>query len=178
LRGGGVQLIHTIHDGSATDDLDADRGKLWALTGAGGTAATMVIDQMGAYASQTGIAIAWDTLRMWTSETDLAPVNTMVPAARKPPANKKKTRDDASSLTSTRSSTRRMRGKSKKADYRRILELSEEDDDNDADAAENREDNSNNNNNVIVQASVTLPNMIPLPGFLVVALMQVYTADP
>jgi hypothetical protein len=177
LRGGGVQLIHNIHDGS-TDDLDADRGELWALTGAGGTAATMVIDQMGAYTSQTGIAIVWDTLRTWISETDLAAFDTMVPAAQKPHANKKKTRDDASSVTSTRSSRRRRRGISTKADYRRILELSEEDDDDDADAADDREDDSDNNDDVIFQASVTLPNMIPLPGFLVAALMQVYTTDP
>ena len=150
-----------------------------ALTGAGGTAATMVIEQTGAYASQTGISIEWDTMRNWTTATDLVAPDVAPTAKKSPPMDKSKSRGDEASVTSTRSSTRKTRGsKSTQSDYHhRILELSKEDD-NDK-VADDREDGSDTNDDVLfVQASVTLPNnMLPIPGFLVAALMQAYTSN-
>ena len=93
--------------------------------------------------------------------------------ATKPPAGKAK-RDD-SSVTSTRSLTRLHHSKqTTKADYRRILELSDEDVDDDVD---DHADDSDVVEEVLIQTPVKIPNLLPLPGFLVAALMDVYTTD-
>ncbi|KAI2499963.1 hypothetical protein MHU86_14537 [Fragilaria crotonensis] len=152
LHGGGVQLVHNIHDGSQ-DDLDTDRGELWALTGA--------VGEIGRR-HQTS-----SRLRLHRHPRNL-------------PGRKSQSHHegDEASVTSTRSSTKKLRvNKSAQDNYRRILELSDEDDD--GEAVDAREDASNTNDDVLfVQASVTLPNMLPRPGFLVAALMQAYTMEP
>lgn len=170
LREGGVRIVHNIHV-DAQDDLDTEGGDLWALMGAGSTAATVTIERTGAYASQTGAAIEWTTMTHWTHPPDLIPVPAAATARR--PTGKAK-RDDASA-TSNRSSTRLTRGKkTTKADYRRILELSDEDDDDDE---EGHDDESDGVEEVLVQTPAKIPNLLPLPGFLVAALMEAYSTD-
>jgi hypothetical protein len=52
---GGFQIVHHVHQDGADDIDDDDEGDIWALMGAGGTAATVVLSSTGTYNKQTGV---------------------------------------------------------------------------------------------------------------------------
>jgi len=57
-EGGNYQTIHHVHqDGNDDIDDDDDDADIWALIGAGSTAATVVLSQTGTYDQQTGVQL-------------------------------------------------------------------------------------------------------------------------
>ena len=69
---GGFQIVHHVHQDGADDINDDDEGDIWALMGAGGTAATVVLSSTGTYNKQTGVSYEWSKMVHWTEIKDVA----------------------------------------------------------------------------------------------------------
>ena len=70
LQSGAVQIIYNISQ-AHEDTIVGSNDELRALTGASSTASTVVIDDSGAYDTQTGMHIEWSTMVNWEKETDI-----------------------------------------------------------------------------------------------------------
>jgi hypothetical protein len=153
-EGGGFQIIHHVHqDGEDDIDDDDDEGDIWALIGAGGTAATVVLSSTGTYDKQTGVNYEWSKMVQWTEIKDIAMTH---PNAAKLLGDAKGKAKGKGAAKGTKSR------KGKPKDYDEDLFSSSEDDD-DFDPEDG------------VGAAISLPNVLPIPGFLVAALMDAYT---
>ena len=71
LQTNSVVIAHNIRRHDVEDELEADLGDLWALTGASTTASTIVIEQTGTYDKQTGAAFEWAKMVKWTKDEDM-----------------------------------------------------------------------------------------------------------
>jgi hypothetical protein len=88
-------IAHNIrYDG--TDDLQGELGDLWALTGARGTASTVVIAKAGTYDIKTGAAMEWSNTQDWTQIEDITAAGTF--AAVKGKLKEKKEKGSHSAL--------------------------------------------------------------------------------
>ncbi|KAI2498407.1 hypothetical protein MHU86_16104 [Fragilaria crotonensis] len=153
---GDFQMIHHVHQDGNDDIDDDDDADIWALIGAGSTAATVVLSQTGTYDKQTGFNYEWSRMVHWSEIGDVALTH---PKAKE-------------LLGGTKGQTKG-KGKAKKGakktkkpkayDTDLFTDSDEDNDDIDPEAG--------------VGAAIVLPNVIPLPGFLVAALMRAYTSD-
>ena len=152
---GGFQIIHHVHQDGEDDIDDDDEDDIWALMGAGGTAATVVLSSTGTYDKQTGVNYEWSRMVQWTEIKDIA-----------------MTHPDAAKLLGDAKGKAKGKGaakgkknrKGKPKDYDEdLFSSSEDEDDFDPEAG--------------VGAAISLPNVLPIPGFLVAALMDAYTTD-
>lgn len=67
-----MQLVHHVHLEDVDDFHGNDKGKIWALTGAGGTASTIVIGARSAYDRLSGEPNNWSTsMASWTAKDDV-----------------------------------------------------------------------------------------------------------
>ncbi len=144
----GFQIIHHVHQDSA-DDID-DEGNIWVLMGAGGTAATVVLSSTWTYNKQTGVSYEWSTIVHWTEIKDVAMTHPQATRFLGNAKGKAKGKGGAKGKKSK---------KGRPKDYDEDLFSSSKD------AEEG------------VGAAIPLPNVLPLPGFLVAALMDAYTTD-
>ncbi len=71
-EGGGFQIIHHVHQDGAANINNNDEGNIWALMGAGGTAATVVLSSTGTYDKQMGVNTVWSKMVHWTEIKDVA----------------------------------------------------------------------------------------------------------
>jgi hypothetical protein len=154
---GDFQIIHHVHQ-DGNDDIDDDNdADICALIGAGSTAATVVLNQTGTYDQQTGFNYEWSRMVHWTEIGDAALTH--------PKANEL-LGGGPKGKTNGKGEAKKGAKKSKKPkDYDTDLftDSNEDDDDLDPEAG--------------VGAAIMLPNVLPLPGFLVAALMRAYTSD-
>ena len=154
---GDFQIIHHVHQDGNDDIDDDDEADIWALIGAGSTAATVVLSTTGTYDQQTGFNYEWSRMVHWTEIGDVALTH--------PKANEL--------LGGSTKGKTKGKGKAKKGakktkkpkDYDTDLFTESEDEDDDIDPEAG------------VGAAIALPNVLPLPGFLVAALMRAYTSD-
>jgi hypothetical protein len=181
LRTGSVQLVHHIHQEDVDDFHGSDEGELWALTGAGGTASMLVIGTRCAYDRLTGDAISWETMMTWTSKKDVttAPGNatTKTPnvKGKSPAASKKKS---PASETRSRRSTTAMTQKMKA--YKQTLapeDSDEEEGDDEVKVVRINDENVDPAGAQTLDESTVVPNLLPIPAFLVAALMRTYASD-
>jgi hypothetical protein len=120
--------------------------------GAGGIAATIVLSSTGTYDKQTGVNYEWSKMVHWTEIKDVAMTHPQAP----------KFLGNAKGKAKSKSGAKGKKGKKvKPKDYDEDLFSSSEDDD-DFDPDEG------------VGGEIALPNVLPLPGFLVSALMEAY----
>ena len=95
LRAGTVQLVHHINQEIGDDIQGEEDSDIWALTGAGGTASTIVIGSRNLYEQKPGESCDWATMAKWKRNSDVTSltdkVNEKRPrAASKPSAVAKK----------------------------------------------------------------------------------------
>ena len=152
---GGFQIIHHVHQDGADEIDDDDEGDIWALMGAGGTAATVVLSSTGTYDKQTGVNYEWSTMVHWTEIKDVAMTHPQAPKLLGKAKGKAKSKSGAKGKKSK---------KGKPKDY-------------DADLFSSSEDEDEFDPDEGVGEEIALPNVLPLPGFLVSALMDAYTTD-
>ncbi len=153
--GGGFQIIHHVNQDGADDIDDDDEGDIWALMGAGGIAATDVLSSTGTYDKQTGVNYKWSKMVHWTEIKDVAMTHPQAPKFLR----------NAKGKAKSKSGAKGKKGKKvKPKDYDKDMFSSSEDDD-DFDPDEG------------VGGELALPNVLPLPGFLVSALMDAYSTD-
>ncbi len=154
---GDFQIIHHVHQDGNDDIDDDDEADIWAIIGAGSTAATVVLSTTGTYDQQTGFSYEWSRMVQWTVIGDVALTH---PKAKEllggGPKGKTKGKDKAK---------KGAKKPKKPKDYDTDLFTESEDDDDDIDPEAG------------VGAAIALPNVLPLPGFLVATLMRAYTSD-
>ena len=156
-EGGDFQIIHHVHQDGNDDIDDDDDADIWALIGAGSTAATVVLSQAGTYEQQTGFSYEWSRMVHWHEIGDIALTH---------PRAKELLRGATKGNTKGKGKTKRGAKKVKKPkDYDTDLFTDSDEDDDDIDPEAG------------VGAAIVLPNVLPLPGFLVAALMRSYTSD-
>lgn len=157
-EGGDFQIIHHVHQDGNDDIDDDDEADIWALIGAGSTAATVVLSTTGTYDQQTGFNYEWSRMVHWTEIGDVALTH--------PKANELLGGNTKGKTKGKSKATKKGAKKTKKPkDYDTDLFTESEDEDDDIDPEAG------------VGAAIALPNVLPLPGFLVAALMRAYTSD-
>ncbi|KAI2505694.1 hypothetical protein MHU86_8753 [Fragilaria crotonensis] len=181
IRGGGVLAVHHIHQ-DVEDDLHADSGgDLWALTGAGSTASTIVIENSGTYDRQSGDMIEWSEMEEWTSVGD-------VTAARNKDTGKSgQPRDDGTTKAKKQTRKRSTTGgrtratktpTSKMQEYKKMLMVDTSDEDEDSVGPEGPPLDENDDPSItVLHSRVTIPNVLPVPAFIFAAIMEAYTTD-
>ena len=188
FRSGAVQLVHHIHMEDVDDFRSDNEGEIWALTGAGGMASMVYIGERNAYVRRQGKPNDWRTMAEWKTRDDVTQsadrlrvaTNTTTAAAGRPQATsrKGKARSVVTARTRTpRGSTSTMTPKMK-GEYRKGLAVaasSEEGDTDDED--EEADENADPTKDSGGKAGVTIPNMIPVPAFVAVAIMKAYAID-
>jgi hypothetical protein len=171
LRLGVVQLDYHVHLENVDDFHGNDEGEIWALTGAGGTASTIAICTRSAYDRLSGEPNHWSTMASWTTKDDVTKLTDKAKSAAK--AKSKQAAKQKTPAGSGR--TRRSTFTPKMKDYKKsmVTDSSDEDDDEEevkivtvhdknVDPDESREK----------RTGVIVPNMLPIPAFMVVALMK------
>ena len=115
LRAGTVQLVHHINQEIGDDLQGEEDGEIWALTGAGGTASTIVIGSRNLYEQRPGEDCDWTTMAKWkrigdvTSSTDKVHDKRARSASKPPAASKKNTKATARTRRSTAAMTPKMK---------------------------------------------------------------------
>ena len=166
-----VQLVHHIHQ----EDVDDFHGN-GALTEAGGTASMMlVIGTRSAYNRLTGNVNSWSTMTTRKTKKDViaSPDNakTVKPNdASKPPAAAK--RNTPTGTERSRHSSSAMTQKMKA--YKQSIAPKASDDDDDEEVNDKNIDPGEPKVN---KMGVVVPNMLPIPAFMVAALIMTYTSD-
>ncbi len=146
-----------MHQDGNDDIDDDDDTDIWALIGAGSSAATVVLSQTGTYDHQTGFSYEWSRMVHWTEVGDVTPTH--------PKANEL--------LGGGPKGKTKGKGKAKKG-----AKKSKKPKDYDTDLfTDSDEDDDNLNPEAGVGAAIVLPNVLPLPGFLVAPLMRAYMSD-
>jgi hypothetical protein len=175
LRAGTVQLVHHITQEIGDDLQGEDDSEIWALTGAGGTASTIVIGSRNLYEQNPGEPCDWTTMAKWkrnsdvTTSTDKAHEK-RTKTASKPSAAAKK---NAKATGRPRRSTAAMTPKMKEYKKTMTTDSGESDDDEVELVNDENEDPVGNGG----ATGVIVPNVLPIPAFLVVALMKAYCMD-
>ena len=165
LRAVGVQLVHHIHHEDEVDGFQGDEGELWALTGAGGTTASMlVIGTRCAYDRLTGDANTWSSMTDWITKKDV----TKPPAQAKSTKLKTLSKTPAATKRKTPASTVRTRRSSgamtqKMKDYKQSLMPDQSDEE-----VEEEEELSNDENVDPVELKNS-SEKIPVPNVLCLA---------
>ena len=123
--------------------------------GGGGTAATVVLSSTGTYTKQTGVNYEWSKMVHWTEIKDVAMTH---PQATRFLGNAKGKAKGKSGAKGKKSKKR------KPKDYDEDLFARSKDEDKfDPDEG--------------VGAAIGLPNVLPLPGFLVAVITDAFTTD-
>jgi hypothetical protein len=182
LRGGGVQAVHHIHQ-DVEDELHAaeNSGDLWALTGAGSTASTIVIENSGTYDRQSGAMIEWDEMRNWISADDVTSEQNK-DAGRTGQSKEDgltKPKKQASKRSTVGGRTRATKTPtSKMQEYRKVLMVDSSDEE-EASVGPEGPGNDENDDPVVTMTHqrVTIPNILPVPAFIFAAIMESYTTN-
>ncbi len=69
---GRFQIIHHVHQDGVDDVDDDDKGDIWAINGAGGTAAAVVLSSTETYDKQTGASCESFKMAHWTEIKNVA----------------------------------------------------------------------------------------------------------
>ena len=178
LRTGAVQLVHHIHQ----EDVDNfhgndEEGKIWALMGAGGTASTIVIGTHNAYDRLSGKPDNWTTMSKWKTKADVTVSTDKVRAietksGKKAAAAAKRSKTPSGSGKMRRSVVAMM---PKMKEYKKSLTANSDDD-----VVEVVDANDENADPIGTQGKRTgaiIPNILPVPAFIVMALMKAYSSD-
>ncbi|KAI2493248.1 hypothetical protein MHU86_21285 [Fragilaria crotonensis] len=152
---GDFQMIHHVHQDGNDDIDDDDDADIWALIGAGSTAATVVLSQTGTYDKQTGFNYEWSRMVHW-SEMGTSHLLTL----------------KLRSFWEERKDRRKVKEKRRKAPRKRRNQKTRHRLVHGQRRGQRRHRPGGGSGSAIV-----LPNVIPLPGFLVAALMRAYTSD-
>ncbi|KAI2489345.1 hypothetical protein MHU86_25258 [Fragilaria crotonensis] len=183
LRGrGGILAAHHIHQ-DVEDELHVESGgDLWALTGAGSTASTIVIESSGAYDGQSGTMIEWSEMEPWTSVDDVT--SERGKQARKPEQPKDdgppKTKKPTSKRSTVGSRTRTNKTPtSKMQEYKKLLMVDSSDEEDNSVGPEQGPTNDENDDPsvTVVHSRITMPNILPVPAFIFAAIMEAYSTD-
>jgi hypothetical protein len=175
LRAGTVQLVHHINQEIGDDLQGEEDSEIWALTGAGGTASTIVIGSRNLYEQMPGENCDWSTVVKWKRSSDVTTSTDKVrdkrpKSASKPPATAKR---NTKTIVRTRRSTAAMTPKMK--EYKKSITTDSDESDEEEVVLVNNE-----NENPVANSGandVIVPNVLPIPAFLVVALMKAYCID-
>ena len=178
LRAGTIQLVHHIHQ-EVGDAIQGDEdGDIWALTGAGGTASTIVIGSRNLYERRPGEPCDWATMAKWTRNSDVTSSTDKIKekktkATGKPSVTTKKNDTVAGR---TRRSAAAMTPRMK--EYRKTIAAdSRESEDDEAERINDENDDPSGDRTGRRTSGVVVPNVLQIPAFLVVALMKTYCTD-
>ena len=177
IRPGTIQLVHHIHQ-EEVDDFHGEKGEIWALTGAGGTtASTIVIGNRGAFDRFPGKPCNWSTMAKWskksdvTSTTDKLKKNKSKVASMPAAVDKKNTSGSGRTRQSAAAMTPRMK------EYKKSIAADSSDDEEEVELVKVNNENVDPSGRATDRTDVVVPNMLPIPAFLVVALMKAYCTD-
>ncbi|KAI2492527.1 hypothetical protein MHU86_22009 [Fragilaria crotonensis] len=173
---------HSAQD--VEDELHAENGgDLWALTGAGSTASTVVIENSGAYDGQSGEMIEWTELEGWTSVDDVTTARSKDAPGQTGPAKAdgtSKTKKQTGKRSTTGSRTRTTKTPtSKMQEYKKMLMVDSSDEEEDFAGQEQGPTNDENDDPsiTVLHSRITVPNILPVPAFIFAAIMEAYTTD-
>ena len=160
--------VHHIHQ-DVEDDLHADNGGyLWALTGAGSTASTIVIENSGTYDRQSGDMIDWPEMEGWTSVGDVTAARNEDTDKAGQPREDGTTKKQAGKRPTTGGRTRATKTPtSKMQEYKKMLMVDTSDEDEDSVGPEGPPRDENNDPSItVLHSRVTIPNVLPVPAFI------------
>ena len=165
------------------DELHVENGgDLWALTGAGSTASTVVIENSGAYDGQSGARIEWIEMANWTSVDDVTSGRSEGAGRTEQPKEDgtSKTKKPTNKRSTTGGRTRPTKTPtSKMQDYKKLLMVDSSDEEDNSVGSEKGPANDENDDPSVkvVHNRTTVPNILPVPAFIFAAIMEAYTTN-